>query len=101
MLRQVRGNGTLVPEQMLHVQADTEGRIERILILPGAEVQADTVLLNLSNPELEQSVFDMEWQLKAAQAQLIRLEVHSGTEAKEIGRPSRARRCGRRVAAAW
>src|SRR6476469_3136173 len=53
MVRQVRGNGTLVPEQIQFVQAETEGRIERILAEPGAVVSADTVLLELSNPELQ------------------------------------------------
>src|SRR6185295_18134577 len=62
MLRQVRGNGSLVPEQIQFVQAETDGRVERILILPGAEVTADTVLLELSNQQLKQDVFDAEWQ---------------------------------------
>jgi len=75
MLRQVRGNGTLVPEQIQFVQADTDGRVERILVLPGAEVKADTILLELSNPELKQAAFDAEWQLKAAEAQLTKLKV--------------------------
>lgn len=75
MVRQVRGNGTLVPIEIQFVQADTEGRIERILALPGAQVKADTVLMELSNPELNQSAFEVEWQLKAAQAQLTRLKV--------------------------
>jgi HlyD family secretion protein len=73
--RRVRGNGTLVPEELLFVQAESEGRVERILVLPGAAVQAETVLLELSNPDLEQQVFDLEWQLKAAEATLRRLKV--------------------------
>ena len=48
---QVRGNGTLVPEQIQYVQADTEGRIERIYVLAGAIVQADTLVLEMSNPD--------------------------------------------------
>ena len=64
MLRQVRGNGSLVPEQIQFVQADTDGRVEKILVLPGAEVKADTILLELSNPELKQAAFDAEWQRK-------------------------------------
>ncbi len=72
---QVRGNGTLVPEQIQYVQADTEGRIERIYVLAGAIVQADTLVLEMSNPELKQQTFDLEWQLKAADAQLRRLKV--------------------------
>ena len=75
MLRQVRGNGTLLPEQIQFVQSETDGRVERILVQPGAEVTAETVLMELSNPELAQSAFDAEWQLKAAEAQLRRLEV--------------------------
>jgi multidrug resistance efflux pump len=74
MLRQVRGNGTLVPEQIQFVQADTDGRVERIRVLPGAEVKPDTVLIELSNPELKQAAFDAEWQLKAAEAQFTKLK---------------------------
>jgi HlyD family secretion protein len=80
MLRQVRGNGTLVPEQIQFVQADTDGRVERILVLPGAEVQADTILLELSNPELKQAAFDADWELKAAEAQLTKLKVQLESE---------------------
>lgn len=73
MLRQVRGPGVLVPELIQYIQAETEGRVERILVQPGAEVAADTILLELSNPELKQAAFDAEWAVKAADAQLIRL----------------------------
>src|SRR3954454_23916488 len=58
MLRQVRGNGTLVTEQIQFVQAETDGRIERILVQPGALVTNETTLMELSNPELEQAAFD-------------------------------------------
>lgn len=75
MLRQVRGNGTLVPVQVQLVQAATAGQVEKILVLPGAAVQADTVLIELSNPELRQSMFETEWQLKGAEAQLQCLRV--------------------------
>lgn len=75
MLRQVRGNGTLVPEQIQFVQAETDGRVERILVLPGTEVKADTILMELSNPQLKQDAFDAEWQFKADEAQLTRLKV--------------------------
>jgi HlyD family secretion protein len=80
MLRQVRGNGSLVPEQIQYVQADTEGRIERILVLPGAAVEPETILMELSNPELEQEAFDLEWQLKAAEAGLKNIEVRLESE---------------------
>jgi len=75
MLRQVRGNGTLVPEQIQFVQSETDGRIERILVKPGAQVTADTILMELSNEELKQAVFDAEHQLKADEAQLTKLKV--------------------------
>lgn len=73
LILKVRGNGTLVPEQIQFVQAETEGRVERILAQPGAAVSAETVLMELSNPELEQTAFDAEWQLKGAEAQFTRL----------------------------
>jgi HlyD family secretion protein len=75
MLRQVRGNGTLVPKELLFVQSATDGRVERIFVLPGAPVHPDTVLLEMSNPDLEQQVFDLQWQLKAAEASLQKLKI--------------------------
>ena len=80
MLRQIRGNGSLVPEQIQFVQAETDGRVERILVLPGAEVKADTVLLELSNQQLKQDVFDAQWQLTGAEAQLTKLKVQLESE---------------------
>ncbi len=73
LLRQVRGPGSLVPEQIQYVQAETEGRVERILVQPGTEVIPETILLELSNPELKQAAFDAEWAVKGAEAQLLRL----------------------------
>lgn len=75
MVRQVRGNGNLVPERIVLVQAETDGRVDRIVVLPGAAVTPDTVILELSNPDLEQLVFDLEWQQKAAQAELKKLKI--------------------------
>ena len=69
MLRQVRGLGTLVPKEILWIPATTDGRVVRRFVLPGTPVKADTVILELANPELEQSALDAEWQLKAAEAQ--------------------------------
>lgn len=73
MLRQVRGPGSLVPEQIQYVQAETEGRVERILIQAGSEVTPDSIIIELSNPALKQEAFDAEWAHKAAEAQLERL----------------------------
>ncbi len=75
MLRQVRGSGTLVPEDIRWIPTENAGRVERILVLPGARVKADTVLVELSNPELDQAGFDLEWQLKGAEADLANLRV--------------------------
>ena len=78
--RQVRGNGTLVPEEIHWIPATTPGRVERILVLPGAPVKADTILLELTNPEVEQAAFDAEWQLKGAEAQSNKLKVQLESE---------------------
>ena len=80
MVRQVRGNGSLIPERIVYVQAETEGRVERIAVLPGAAVEPDTIILELSNRELEQLVFDLEWQVKAAKARLKQLKIQLESE---------------------
>ena len=56
MLRQVRGSGTLVPEDIRWISATTQGRVERILLRAGAQVTPNTVILELSNPDVEQAV---------------------------------------------
>jgi len=68
MLRQVRGSGTLVPEDIRWIPAQTQGRVERIALRPGAQVTPDTVILELSNPDLENSVRDAELAYRSAQA---------------------------------
>ena len=73
MRRDVRGPGTLVPEQMRQVTAVTSGRVERILAQPGDTVQPNTILLELSNPDVELQALQAEQQLAAAQAQLVSL----------------------------
>jgi HlyD family secretion protein len=73
MVRQVRGLGTLVPEEVRWIPANTEGRVEKILIRPGTPVQPDTVIMELSSPELEQSAHDAESKAKAAEAELTSL----------------------------
>lgn len=68
MLRQVRGPGTLVPVDIRWLSASQDGRVERIPALPGVKVEPDTILLELSNPELEQGLSDAESQLQGANA---------------------------------
>lgn len=68
MLRQVRGPGTLVPEEIYHVSAETAGRVAELNYLPGVEVEPDTVLLELTNPDVELALDSAEQQLRAAEA---------------------------------
>lgn len=75
MLRRVRGPGTLVPEQIRWITTNVEGRVEEIKLLPGVEVDADSVILRLSNPELQQEMEDAELALRAAEAQYENLKV--------------------------
>ena len=73
MLREVKGPGTLVPERIRLITADTAGRVERIPLRPGAQVEPGTVLLELSNPDVMLQALDAERQLAQAQADLINL----------------------------
>jgi HlyD family secretion protein len=68
MLREVRGNGTLVPQLVRFVPAPSEGRVERIPVQAGVEVGSDTVIVELSNPRVEQEAMDADFQVKAAEA---------------------------------
>ncbi len=77
MLRQVRGLGTLVPSQesLRQIPAETEATVVRIRMLPGSQVQSDSVLLEMSNPQTEQAAVDADLQLKAAEAEYQSLRV--------------------------
>ena len=75
MVRDVRGNGTLVPELTRMVPAPADGRVERILLKAGVEVDSSTVIVELSNPQLEQQATDTEFQVKAAEADQENLKV--------------------------
>ncbi len=77
MVVNVRGMGTLVPEEIRYVPAISLGRIEKRLAQPGAQVKADTVILELSNPEIQQAFIDAESQLRAAAANLTTLKVQT------------------------
>lgn len=74
MLRQVRGLGTLTPVDIQWIPAATDGRVEKIPVLPGTAVQPNTVLLILTNPQLMQEALDANLKLKAAQADYKNLE---------------------------
>ncbi len=81
MVRDVRGNGTLVPEVIRWVPAPAQGRVEKINLQAGVEVDASTVLVELSNPQMEQQATDADFQVKAAEAdeENLRVRLESDT----------------------
>ncbi|MDP3773874.1 MAG: HlyD family efflux transporter periplasmic adaptor subunit [Gemmatimonadales bacterium] len=80
MLRQVRGPGTLVPEQIRWISAVTGGRVERVNVRPGTTVEAGTVLLEMSNPDVQLEALSAQQQLAAAQSQLVSLRTSLETQ---------------------
>jgi HlyD family secretion protein len=88
--RSTRGMGTLVPEDIRWIPAQTQGRVERILMRPGPTVAPETVILELSNPQLQQEAKDAELQLKVAEADLTNLRVQLESQLlqtrSEVGR---------------
>jgi len=88
MLLEVHGNGTLVPQVTRWVPAPAEGRVEKIMVQAGVEVGAGTVIVELSNPQMEQQALDAEFQVKAAQADQeslrVRLESENMTQQSAI-----------------
>jgi len=89
MLRQVRGLGSLIPSQEFtrQIPAETEATVIRIRVLPGTEVKAGTVLLEMTNPQVEQSALDAQLQLKAAEAayQSLRVRLDSDLMGQKAG----------------
>lgn len=80
MVRQVRGPGTLVPEQMRWITAVTAGRIEQILSLPGTPVKAGDVIMRMSNPDVDMQLLQAQQQLSQAQAALAQLRTSLQTQ---------------------
>jgi RND family efflux transporter MFP subunit len=82
MLRQVRGLGTLIPSQEFtrQIPAETEATVIRIRVLPGTEVKVATILLEMTNPQVEQAALDAQLQLKAAEAAYQSLRVRLDSE---------------------
>jgi multidrug resistance efflux pump len=80
MLRQVKGAGTLVPERIRWLTADTAGRVERIHVRPGTPVEPGTLLLELSNPDVQLQALEAERQLASAEAELIALRTNLETQ---------------------
>lgn len=75
MVREVRGLGTLVPEDTMLITANTDARIERILIKPGTPVRADSLVMVMTSPELETALLDAQYLVKAAQADYENLRI--------------------------
>lgn len=75
MVRQVRGLGTLVPEEIRWIAARTQGRVEQIVLRPGAAVTPDSVILVLANPTVQQAALDAESELRSAEAEFITFKV--------------------------
>src|SRR5260221_2669414 len=80
MLREVRGLGTLIPEDIRWIPAQTDSRVDRIVLRPGAIVKADSIILELSNLELQRDALDAEYQLKGAEADYENLKVQLNSD---------------------
>jgi HlyD family secretion protein len=80
LVLEVRGNGTLVPEDIRWIPAATQGRVERILLRPGTPVRPDSVILELVNPQLDQELQDAALKVQAAEAALQNLRVQAQNE---------------------
>jgi HlyD family secretion protein len=80
LLLERRGPGTLVPEEIRAITARTAGRVEELVLLPGAFVQPDTVILRLSDPDVELAARNAEWDLQTAEANYRDLEVRLETQ---------------------
>lgn len=80
MIRQVRGPGTLVPEQMRWITAVTAGRIEQIMSLPGTEVAEGAVIMRMSNPDVDMQLLQAQQQLSQARAALAQLRTSLETQ---------------------
>src|SRR5437763_2154340 len=73
LVRQIRGDGSLVPEDLRWIASGSSGRVERVLATPGTHVHADTEILELSNPQLEQDARDAVLRVQGAEAALANL----------------------------
>jgi HlyD family secretion protein len=74
MLREVQGQGTLVPVEIRWITAVAPARVDRVRVLPGTKVEADTILVDLLNPDVELQALEADRQLAQAQAELVNLE---------------------------
>ena len=80
MLREVRGLGTLVPEDIRWIAAQTDSHVDRWVLRPGAIVKPESIIMELSDPTLSQTALDAELQLKGAEADYANLKVQVNSE---------------------
>ena len=83
LIRQVRGPGTLVPEQMRWITALTAGRVEEIVVLPGTPIEAGTVIIRMSNPDVDIALLQAQQSLNTAESNLI--QTRSSLETQRLG----------------
>src|SRR5437660_45849 len=80
LLRAVHGVGTLVPEDIQWIPALNTARVSKIVLHPGAIVKTNSIILELTNPELQRDTLDAEYQLKAAEAQFQSVKAQMGSD---------------------
>jgi HlyD family secretion protein len=80
MVREVRGLGTLVPEDIRWIPAQTDSRVDRWVLRPGAIVKPGSIIMELSDPTLQREALDAEFQLKGAEADYANLRVQVDSE---------------------
>ena len=80
MLREMHGLGTLVPEEIRWIPAQTDSRVEKIVLRPGAVVKPESVILELSDPQLQRDALDAEFLLRGAEADYANLKVQVNSE---------------------
>src|SRR5713226_3850386 len=80
MLREVHGLGTLVPEDIRWIPAQTNSKVERIVLRPGAIIHPNSVILELSDPQLQRDLLDAQYQLKGAEADYANLKVQANSQ---------------------
>lgn len=80
MLREVRGLGTLIPEDIRWIPAQTDSRVDRIVLRPGAIVKPDSIILELSDPQLQRDALDAEYLLRGAEADYQNLKVQVNSD---------------------
>ncbi len=80
MLREVRGLGTLVPEDIRWIPAQTDSRVDKIVLRPGATIKPESIILELSDPQLQRDALDAEYQLKGAEADYENLKVQVNSD---------------------